>query len=259
MREFYWTIDESLGLSEVAAIALADHTTLIAPEQTIDTLLLRNLDVIPQVLFGSPAKFLFHSAIYWGEFDVGCALADGRFVAFENKGRRLTKADFRKFLRDTQKLAVTAGYAEMRYRHVIADWSGYSAISQRMFAASFLGIRCDIEKNRRDLIEEACQTLGVEEGEFQQRFAARNQWHDVLNAEPTWHSYLGNLADVVDSRLLLPILLAPNSDMTQIERWCREIGSTLGIRARLATYRLGTRSSPQPHSLTIRDWGEFEI
>lgn len=260
MHESHWRIDEHLGLVAADEQGANDCPLLVAPEQTMDVILLRNMDIIPTALFGSPGRFLFHSALYWGEFDICCALADRRLVAFENKGRRLTKRDFDKFCRDVRRINADRGaYIQMRYQHVLDGFQGYMTAAERMFAAVFLGIRSDVVRDNRDLITEACDALSISREQFHERFNFRNNWLAALGSRPTLDDYLSEFAKGIDWQAFCPILLVPDGDISRIREWCLALGNPMGMTAHLAIYRFRTCNPPFPESLSVRYAGTFTI
>jgi hypothetical protein len=95
MSMTYWSIDSTLQLQPEADLP-PNVSPLDGPEQLIDTVMLRNFDLLCQDILRRPGRFLFHSTEYWGPFDVGGILSDGDLVVFENKGKSFTRAGLTK-------------------------------------------------------------------------------------------------------------------------------------------------------------------
>jgi len=258
MHEHLWRIDDALGL--VDALDTANLEPAGIPEQTVDTVLLRNLETIPKALFGASGRFIFHSALYWGEFDVCASLSDRRLVAFENKGGRLTKRDVQKFRRDVQRILV-GGYdhVQMRFKHVLNDLPGYTKCAERMFAAAFLGVRCDVVKDSRDLPDEVCSMLAVTKETFHERFHRRNDWLAKLDSQPDFDGYLTEFTGAARWAEFVPILLVPAADIRIVEKWIQGMGCPLGIVAQLATFRVGVDCNRIPNVFSIQTVGSFAV
>ena len=260
MLEHHWKINDSLGLEAIDEQHLADHRKLVSPEQSIDTILHRNLEILPAAIVGAPGHFLFHSSHYWGAFDVCCTLADRRLVAFENKARRLTKKDFDKFCRDVRTVKSEGReYVEKRYLHTLQYFSTYMTLAERMYAAFFLGIRCDTERDSRDLTSEACALLAIDKDQFLTRFQSRNQWLDLLRSSPAMDDYLSVFSGGINFQAFTPVLLTPDIDIHIIHDWCKNITSPTGVTAHLATYDFAVRDLSYPESLSVRYIGTFNV
>lgn len=259
MHDHHWKLDDALGLvGHSTDVDGLEH--VVTPEQTVDTVLLRNLDAIPNALLGSPGRFLFHSAIYWGAFDVCCILADRRLVAFENKGRPLTKRDFEKFCRDAGRIKTDGyDYVHKRYQHVLNDLPYYMKCAERMFAAAFLGIRCDVEKDARNLTDEACAALSIDKDLFLDRFHRRNGWLASLDASLDLSDHLAEFAGAADWREFTPVLLVPAADLVKVQQWSQEQECPSGITAQLATYKFGIERQRGPVSFSLRRIGQFSV
>lgn len=258
MNEFRWALDEALGFLSERPTDTFEAAPV--PEQTVDTVLLRNLDAIPIALFGSPGRFVFHSAVYWGEFDVCCMLADRRLVAFENKGRPLTKRDFTKFCRDVRRIQAGGfDHVHMRFQHVTNQFSAYLTCAERMFAATFLGVRCDTQKDARSLSDEACAKLHISRADFLSRFRSRNGWLEKVQSQVDFRAYLSEFAGAPDWREFIPILLVPAADVEKVHRWRQELDCGSSIVAHLATYQFGLDPQGIVNQFALRRIGQFTV
>jgi hypothetical protein len=257
MCQHLWAIDASLRLSKVPVIRGAQP--VVAPEQLIDTVLLRNLDVIPNAIFGLPGRFLFHSEQYWGPFDVCCALDDGAVIAFENKSKRPIRRDIEKFARDCQTMTTQRrDYIKHRFDHVISHLQEYRDEAVRMFAAFFLRIRCDTTNAKRDLVGEAASLLGLSRHEFFVLFDAGNTWLSDLRVDLSFEEHLGPTEKTLFSNFI-PVLLAPDTDLISVQDRCSANPAPAGIPARLVAYRFYCDQSPFPQWLALEEKGVLEV
>lgn len=246
-----WSIDECLQLQQIENYDFLNYQRLETPEQSIDTILHRNSSILSQYLFQQNSKFIYHSADYWGEFDVCLQLENRDFLAIEDKGRKLSKKDFQKFIRDITVLRERGlAYIQMRYEHVLKYYQRYLVLAERMFAAFFLGVRCDIEKNLRNLTDEACNRLEITPEVFQQRLRDLNQWLISLAQKPDFNDYTQHLESTPFR--FHPILLVPEVNLASVQTWIGELAQPLGIQARIVTYRFYSQHD-YPQYLSIED------
>ena len=243
-----WSIDSSLQLHPVNEIPSA-ASPLHPPEQLIDTVLLRNLDCLCTSLIGQQAKFLFHSTEYWGPFDVGCVLADGRVAAFENKSKSVTKDGLVKFCRDIRIVNEDPDkYICHRFEHVIANLDDYIATAKRMFAGFFLGLRCDTEKSSRDMAADACEFLSVDREQFHADFCSGNSWLECIRSCSGLTDYLEGFAEVSFDDIV-PLFLVPDSCVQRVRSWIPEDAGEDAATAVLATYQFYANDKSYPQWL----------
>ncbi len=251
MSTTFWTIDLALQLHPAPEIP-PSAVSVDRPEQLIDTIILRNLNTITNSWFGLSSKVLFHSTDFWGPFDIGCILADGVIVAFENKSKSVNKAALEKFYRDI--VTVSSGiekYCEERFKHVARFWKDYLFVAERMFAGFYLGLRCDREKNSRDLTAEAIAMLSTTREAFLADFRRGNTWLDSMGPSLSLPAYLGEFASTLRYERLRPVLLVPSNCVRRIQAWLPTVQSSNTTSALFASYRFFADGTKHPQWLAI--------
>ncbi|MGC1273347.1 MAG: hypothetical protein WBC44_06535 [Planctomycetaceae bacterium] len=180
MKPNLFAVSPTLRLLPIDVLP-TDARPVEPPEQLIDTVVLRNIDLFTKLLFGQRAAVLFHSTFYWGPADVGCVLADGQVVLIENKGRRPVRKEFERFRKDVSSwLPVVRKYVRYRYDEMCKEIRRNRVVAERMFAGYFLRKRIDTIKDSHDLVDEVCQALSLARPEFAERFRSENHWLETL-------------------------------------------------------------------------------
>jgi hypothetical protein len=262
-----WKIDEYLGLNEIPALPI--NAQLIAMhEQAIDVVMLRNLSTITIWLLGEKSHYLFHSCTYAGPFDVGCILASGRVVCFENKNGRPTKEDLEKFGRDVN--AVDLGgilYLAHRWQHAKDNFEEYIETAGRMMAGFYCHKRCDTEKNSDDLIAKAAEKIGVSREEMLRRIEKLNvDLKDVMgrktpkkNGHTGLYEYLREKNLVIRSDDMLPVLVAGETELSHVRGRFSEGWPFRNKKAVLVCFRFYTLKSEYPEILEMWRVDDFLI
>lgn len=257
----YWFIDSALRLQSVESLP-ADVSPLHRPEQLLDTILLRNLQSLSQTFLGNSANFLFHSTEYWGPFDIGCLLADGGLGAFETKSKSVDRHGFDKFCRDILTVSqVPNEYVRHRFQHVLTHLDEYIITAERMFAAFFLGVRCDTQPMRRDLIGDASGLLGVDRETLLAEFRRGNGWLEDLRGVTSLEQYAKQLVPGLALHHLAPVLMVPDGCVRRVEQWLLGVEPGKTASAILGSYQFFTAadSLPYPRWLSTTVLREFAV
>lgn len=222
------------------------------PEQLIDTIVLRNLELFSREWFGLDSRFLFHSTDYWGPFDIGCILSDGAAVAFENKSNSVARSALDKFWRDIATVSADVeGYYKRRFEHVVQYHSEYIRVAERMFAGFFLGKRCDTVPSSRDLSADAGALLGLSREQFIAQFKRGVGWLDAVGARNTLPAYLNEFATAAGFSRLVPILFVPENCLSRLAKWLASCPTTAAAPWWLASYQFFTNGAPYPQWLSV--------
>ncbi len=265
-----WAIDLALQLKRIDALP-SDALAVDPPEQSMDIVLLRNLDLLTTELLGGSGRFVFHSTDYWGPFDVGCVLGDGRIVAFENKSTSLDKRGFDKFCCDVVFIRDDPRkYLEHRFDHVRDGLDYYIETARRMFAAFFLGVRADTKRSATDLVSPGAERLKMNREQFLGNFGKGNGYLDEIRHHACFQDYLQRFTDRNDVGMIVPVLFVPETQIHRVQGWvsnlpasrsaaasppngcspvpttCWRCGGGNGIVARVAGYRFFARNSVPP-------------
>lgn len=258
-RRRVWRIDEALLATEVDSIPNGVVPTAIK-EQFIDTLMLRNADQIIGSLIGQPVTFLFHSHDYWGELDLCFVAQDGTALLIENKSGRPSGASRKKFRDDVESItSALANNLQHRFTHVIKYLDRYHALAKRAFAACFLGVRCDVEKESRDLWTEAASQLGISSEELEARFQRGNKWLDRLRATDTFPAYLKAQGIQTLRNEALPILTATRLTQADLPKWSNESSDRLNRQALALEFQVFGTAGEASQFVTVQSIGQFEL
>ncbi len=244
-----WEIDKALTLCEVSDLpSTAD--LIRCPEESIDTLLLRNLSLIADEFFGCECKFIFCSPEYWGSYDVVFQLSNGVMVCFENKSSKFPKEGYGKFLRDIEKVESEGPpYFEMRFDHIMQNVQRHMTCSIRMFAGFFLGIRSTSEPSSRDLATECQDALGIDASDFADLFESGNGWLQPFETSTSLKEYLGK--QLYGSLGAEPqhVFFVPTSCVNKVQNWQAEFDNA-PPNALLGSYEFYSCNGLYPTHLT---------
>ncbi len=244
-----WEIDRALALHEVAD--LPDDAEMIrCPEQSIDTVLHRNLSIIASDFFSTEAQFLFNSVEYWGAFDFVFQLASGTVVCFENKAHSVNRKGYEKFLRDIAELESKGStYVEMRFNHVVEHFQRHMTSALRMFAGFSLGIRSETESLSRDLITEYQETLGINSNDFADLFDSGNGWLNPFERSISLNEYLGNKLCGSLGEELVHVFFVPESCVSRVSKLQEDMDRP-PANASLGSYEFYSCNGVYPTHLT---------
>jgi hypothetical protein len=264
-----WELDDSLRLKPLdrlptGVVACPMH------ERAIDTVLARNLDMVCAAMLGSPGAFLFNNSEYWKGIDLGCVLADGRLVCIENKRKRATPQDYRKFAADVRQVHGDGGllYVAHRWQHHKENLAKYQDIELRMYAGFFLGMRCETVKDKRDVPAEAAALLGITLETLAQRHSVGETWLKRVDGEIKRKNKQGNvglydylLEEKLPLRLapLTPVLMAPDTSRERIKQLQSSIAERIGLEARLVDYHFYSLKQDWPSFITMQGKGTFQM
>lgn len=258
----WFELDPTLALRAIPTLPDAVRPVSMR-EQAIDTVLLRNLDVFCTTLFGERGLFLFCSTISWGSFDVAAVLPSGRIVFFENKSGVVSRDDAIKFARDINFVREAGPlYLAHRWQHHKDYWDYYRQTWRRMYAAFYLGLRCDSVPDDRDLCSEALQKIGIDLTEFDRRAASGERWIYAVQGKVTdrnrGHVGLWDYLKAHEQRLSTTdsvyALMATDCRETMVCEELRRAGVDIRNDVMLIEYRFFSSGTDYPTHLQQRHW-----